>query len=997
VKKLYFIIIILFLFTFTFCAGNAGLRMSVEEDWIEGKPYPVKISFKKADEVSNVTLYYSFNNNPTTSVQLNRVGRDFSYTIPGEEVVAGYLTYYVSYMFNEEQVTSNNVEVRVLTLEEAKAKLEEELYNRLSHDPPTEVLETEDLKLELTVRDSKPSTDVKIYYKRQGDSRYQDEELDGDGRYTYTISEEQLRSGYNTYYYRVREDNPDVGELEVFLPSGGKSNPFMFSIISEAELLSRMQQQLAESLYHIPPGDVYEIFDRRILLTIDYPSGSFLEEFAVGTPEVYIYYRRPNSSNYREGVMIEEEDGIFSYKITANELEDGYNTYYFYVMVNTDDLGTVQTEFKSQTDPFKFNIITKNEIRKIAEDELYQSIIHTPPEYAYEMDDLELFLELEYKEDSIIFEETQDYTDVYLLYGKGRNFSSYKKVSMMNLGERKFTFTISSNDLQEGKDSYYFQVEEDTKHIGEIDTYYPGERQPITFEILTQEDLEDELISDLYRRISHEPIEEVDGLNPVEIRLSVEAATDMTSAYLNYKRESDDTYQTRKMNRNGEVFLSEISAELQQQGYNQYYFVVEEEYVDLGIISIDYPEDGANDPFEFVISDTDSVIDNLEDNLRNRLKHDPVREATADQPLELILEYSYVIDGTVAELHYKRERDNTYKGVTATDMDGYFSATIRPDELEAGYNQYYFEVREPNDYLGDIVITLPEEGGNGPYEFDIITVEDLLLENIYHDPLPDVDYGTTVTARITLDYIPQGTEVYLKYKQADDIVDYHTLSMRKTGNIYEVNMSSAFLQEDVTINYYFLILVPPMDIEVTYPENPPLSFDVLEVEDDDEDDDNAFGGTDQTDDNMLKGKVYALPQGTSQLPDDWDDLTQLTTLYTRTLNISPREFTEGFPGVSQFEWFAIRYTGTIVIHDDGNYKWRLLSDDGSKLYIDGDLIVDNDGQHSPKSKVNTVNLDEGSYPIVVEYFQGPATQLALQLFVKEPGEPEKIFHLDDFE
>jgi len=188
-----------------------------------------------------------------------------------------------------------------------------------------------------------------------------------------------------------------------------------------------------------------------------------------------------------------------------------------------------------------------------------------------------------------------------------------------------------------------------------------------------------------------------------------------------------------------------------------------------------------------------------------------------------------------------------------------------------------------------------------------------------------------------------------------------------------------------------------MDIEVTYPENPPLSFDVLEVEDDDEDDDNAFGGTDQTDDNMLKGKVYALPQGTSQLPDDWDDLTQLTTLYTRTLNISPREFTEGFPGVSQFEWFAIRYTGTIVIHDDGNYKWRLLSDDGSKLYIDGDLIVDNDGQHSPKSKVNTVNLDEGSYPIVVEYFQGPATQLALQLFVKEPGEPEKIFHLDDFE
>ncbi len=1002
-KKLYIIIITLSLFVFAFCAGNAGLQISGDRQWIEGKPYPVKISFQKADEVSNVYLYYSFNNNPTTPIELNRVGRDFSYTIPGEEVVAGTLRYYVSYIYNEEEKTSVTVEVRVLTLEEARLMYEEDLYNRLSHNPPTEALETRDLKLELTVQDSKSSTDVTFYYKASGDSSYRDESLSGDGEYVYTMTKEQLRKGYNTYYYRVREDNPDVGELEVFLPEGGKNNPFKFNIVSESELISRMHEQLKESLYHTPPDEVYEIYNQEIVLTVDYPDESFLEEFAVGVPEVYIYYRRPNSSSYSEGIMRKAGEGMFSYEINSRELSDGYNTYYFYIMVNTEDLGTIQTVFKSSSDPFKFDIITRDEIKKIVEADLYESIIHTPPEYAYEMDNLEIRLKVEYANDSLISNLTRDYIDVYIMYGKDRNFSSYTKASMMDIGEGEFSYTITPGELQKGSNSYYFQIEDDLEYIGDVSVYYPVNRQPVTYDILTQEDLEDELIADLYSRIYHDPIEEVDGLNPVEIRLSVKNSTDMTSAYLNYKKETDNTYQSRKMNREGDVFISEISAELQQQGVNQYYFVVEEEYVDLGVISIDYPENGADNPFEFMISNTESLIDSLEDNLRNRLKHEPIDETTADQPLELILEYTYVIDGTVAELYYKRPQDNTYKGVMATKENGYFSAVISQNDLVNGYNLYYFEVREPNDYLGDITVTLPMNGGKDPYEFDIITVEQLLYSGIDFTPLPDVDYGTPVTAKLILNYLPQGTEVYLKYKQADDIADYHTLNMKQTGNLFEVNMSSAFLQEGKTINYYFNIVVPSMNIDITYPNNIPQAFDVLELpddDDDDDDDDNVFGGTDQTDDNMLEGKVYALPPGTSQLPDDddWDDLTLLTTLYTRTIDIEPREFTEGFPGVTQYEWFAIQYTGTIVIDEEGNYKWRLLSDDGSKLYIDGDLIVNNDGQHSPKSKVgHTNNIDAGTYSFRLDYFQGPATQIALQLFVKEPGEPEKIFDLADFE
>jgi hypothetical protein len=79
------------------------------------------------------------------------------------------------------------------------------------------------------------------------------------------------------------------------------------------------------------------------------------------------------------------------------------------------------------------------------------------------------------------------------------------------------------------------------------------------------------------------------------------------------------------------------------------------------------------------------------------------------------------------------------------------------------------------------------------------------------------------------------------------------------------------------------------------------------------------------------------------------------------------------------------------------YKFRLLSDDGSKLYIDSILIIDNDGTHAPKSITGEIYLSPGTYPIRVDYFQGPKMQIALQLFVTLPGEEERLFDLKDFE
>lgn len=158
----------------------------------------------------------------------------------------------------------------------------------------------------------------------------------------------------------------------------------------------------------------------------------------------------------------------------------------------------------------------------------------------------------------------------------------------------------------------------------------------------------------------------------------------------------------------------------------------------------------------------------------------------------------------------------------------------------------------------------------------------------------------------------------------------------------------------------------------------------------------AFGSQEKTEVSM-EGKIYFLPEDTGQLPD-FSRLNSVGSIYTAKWDIPDRDFTEGFPGVTnRFEWFAIDYQGEIYIPKSGRYHFRIGSDDGSILYLDGKKVVDNDGVHSWGEATGDVQLNQGTHQFRLSYFQGPAAELGLQLWVTPPGGPEKIFALQDFD
>ena len=141
----------------------------------------------------------------------------------------------------------------------------------------------------------------------------------------------------------------------------------------------------------------------------------------------------------------------------------------------------------------------------------------------------------------------------------------------------------------------------------------------------------------------------------------------------------------------------------------------------------------------------------------------------------------------------------------------------------------------------------------------------------------------------------------------------------------------------------------------------------------------------------LTGRVCFLPVGTLRIADV-RNCEYAATVYTDTLNIPERQFADGFPGVtSRSSWFLIDYTGTFSVTGYGTYVFRLHSDDGSYLYIDDALVIDNDGKHAPESRSGKIQLAVGEHRIKVRYAQTD-DRMALQLFVRMPQSPaETVF------
>lgn len=120
------------------------------------------------------------------------------------------------------------------------------------------------------------------------------------------------------------------------------------------------------------------------------------------------------------------------------------------------------------------------------------------------------------------------------------------------------------------------------------------------------------------------------------------------------------------------------------------------------------------------------------------------------------------------------------------------------------------------------------------------------------------------------------------------------------------------------------------------------------------------------DKSMEKGLRYTYFEGdfSEKLPD-FEQLTPID--YGIALNSAPNLI--GEKNNMRFNQYALRFEGWIDIPEDGIYTFFTSSDDGSKLYLHGQEIVNNDGSHRNQMSKGFIALKKGWAPIRIDYFQ----------------------------
>jgi hexosaminidase len=106
----------------------------------------------------------------------------------------------------------------------------------------------------------------------------------------------------------------------------------------------------------------------------------------------------------------------------------------------------------------------------------------------------------------------------------------------------------------------------------------------------------------------------------------------------------------------------------------------------------------------------------------------------------------------------------------------------------------------------------------------------------------------------------------------------------------------------------------------------------------------------------------------------------------------------GIPAYARPESFALTFDGYVRVPADGLYDFRLESDDGAVLRIDGDVVVDRDGPQSLAESSGQIGLAAGLHAISLKYFQdGGGKGLRLRMrhgdAIHQPIAETSLLHL----
>ena len=120
----------------------------------------------------------------------------------------------------------------------------------------------------------------------------------------------------------------------------------------------------------------------------------------------------------------------------------------------------------------------------------------------------------------------------------------------------------------------------------------------------------------------------------------------------------------------------------------------------------------------------------------------------------------------------------------------------------------------------------------------------------------------------------------------------------------------------------------------------------------------------------LRGYYYRLNTfATNPRSHDPKDVVFSNLVFTKDENGINYKWGLGGPRNDLKDYFGVVWIGRLSVSESGVYTFYLTSDDGSWLYIDGRLVIDNGGLHAPRERSGSVHLSEGYHRFDVRMFE----------------------------
>ena len=112
--------------------------------------------------------------------------------------------------------------------------------------------------------------------------------------------------------------------------------------------------------------------------------------------------------------------------------------------------------------------------------------------------------------------------------------------------------------------------------------------------------------------------------------------------------------------------------------------------------------------------------------------------------------------------------------------------------------------------------------------------------------------------------------------------------------------------------------------------------------------------------------------------------TDTTINFELTYSRQPQVFSPA-PGIVPEDLYSVRWTGQVEAIFSGTYTFYTVSDDGVRLWVNGQLLVDNWVNQGATEKSGTINLAAGQrYDIKIEYYENTGESVT-KLYWSGPG------------